>query len=72
MEALQKFCVQNSEIVTFGVVVAACVGYFIVTVAISNSVAKAKEGQGFRRSLASQYLGLAIGAIAMYLWYKYM
>ena len=72
MEALQNFFIDNYEIVTL-VVVGVCSSLiFTLFVFFGNMSAGTKEGEGFRRSFASQILAFALGAIAMYLWGKYM
>ena len=72
MEALRNFIIDNYDIVTLVVVAVIVTLVFCAFIAFSNSVAKTKEGRGFRRSMISQIIAFAFGAIAMYLWSKYM
>lgn len=72
MDALKKFFFDTKELLTFLLVVGATVALVFLFVYVANKLDDTDRGKGFWGTLIFEFIAFALGAIAMFLWTRFM
>lgn len=72
MDALKKIFSSSKELLTFLGVIGAAVALVFFFVFVSNKLDDTEKGQGFWGTLGFAFVAFALGAIAMFLWTRFM